>query len=138
MDYVQFRQNVQDMFARELDVTFVPGLLEGPNQTPDWLGSCYLRRVQEDAMRVNEQQIFLVVRVFAPFTGQGTLQPTAPADPQPLEEMAMKIQAAISRNQTGLGAWFQRVQAIDIDPETMGVQASVFAYSSNDGTVFPQ
>lgn len=129
----EFRQNVQDMFKNELGISFVPGLLDGPNQTMDWLGSVYVRRIQEDPARIAEQQVFLTMRVYAPFSSQGVISPSEPYDPAPLEEMASKILDAIARNQTGLGAWFQRVTAIDIDPETQGVQASILAYSSNPG-----
>jgi hypothetical protein len=132
----QFRRNVQEMFARELGIQVFPGLLEGPNQFGEWLGSLYLQRVQEDPARVAEQQIFLTLRVYAPFSSESVISPTGTYDPSPLEEMADKILAAIARNQTGLGAWYQRVTAIEIDPVTQGVQASLFAYSSNPGVGF--
>jgi hypothetical protein len=129
----EFRQNVQELFERELGFTFVPGLLEGPNNFGEWRGSVYLRRVQEDPARVAEQQIFLILRVFAPYTSEGSLSPNAPYNPFPLEEMAEKLLAVIARNQTGLGPWYQRVTSIDIDPETQGIQAALFAYSANSG-----
>lgn len=128
-----FRQTVQDMFARELKMKFVPGVFVGPNQSGDWIGSCALVRAQEDPARVAEQQILLRVRVFAPFDSSGTLSPDVPSDPGPIEDMADQVLQAIARNQTGLGAWFQRVMAIDIDPETQGLEATVFAYSDNPG-----
>lgn len=128
-----YRAAVQQAFADGLDIKFVGGRLEGPNQFGEWLGSVYLQRVQEDAARVAEQQIFLVVRVFAPFSSQGSLSPSEPYDPAPLEQMAEKILAVAAANQTGLGAWFQRVTSIEIDPVTQGIQAMVFAYSSNPG-----
>ena len=131
----EFRQNVQDQFARGLEVIFVPGLLEGPNQSGDWLGSCYLSRVSEDPARVDEVQIFVTIRVFAPYSQEGSRSPNVPFDPAPLEEVSEKIFAVIAANQTGLGAWFQRITSIEIDPVRQGVQAILMAYDRNPGTV---
>lgn len=128
-----FRETVQAMFARELGITFVPGVMVGPNQSGDWRGSCALVRVQEDPGRVAEQQIFLRIRVFAPFDSSGTLSPNTPSDPSAIEDMADKVLQAIARNQTGLGAWYQRVTSIDIDPDTQGLEAQLMAYSDNPG-----
>jgi hypothetical protein len=130
-----FRANVQEMFARELGFPFVPGLMEGPNQagTGVWIGSVALMRVQEMPGRVMEQEVFLTIRAFAPFSGDALISPSLPYDPQPLEEMADRILAAIAGNQTGLGAWFQRVTAIDLDHATQGVQAQMKAYTANPG-----
>lgn len=131
----EFRQNVQKVFEEGLKVQFVPGRLEGPNQFGEWLGSCYLERVQEDPARVDEQQIFITLRLFAPYVQQRS--PNEPYDPTPLEEMAEKILATIAANQTNLGAWYQRVRSIDFDPVSQGVQAQVFAFSGNPGTGTP-
>jgi hypothetical protein len=129
----QFRQAVQDTFARELGFTFFPGVLIGPNQAGEWRGSCALVRIQEAPARPAEQQIFLRLRCFAPFSTQGTLSPNEPPDPGELEDMADKVLQVIARNQAGLGAWFQRITQIDIDPDTRGIEATVMAYSNNPG-----
>jgi hypothetical protein len=130
----QFRQNLQDMFARELAITIVPGMLEGANDTfGETIGSVYVRRIQENPARVAEQQVFVILRVYLPFSSSAVVSQNQPLDPTPLEDMAGKILDAIARNQTGLGAWFQRVTAIDIDIEDQGVQAQILAYSQNDG-----
>lgn len=137
VDVGAFRQNVQDMFQRELTadgtpLQMFPGQLEGPNQgTGEWRGSVCLLRVQEDGRQVAQVQIYLRCRFWAPMTMSGQLSPNVPYDPAPLEAMAVKIQEAVSRNQTGLGAWYQRLTDIEFDNENQGIQATVFAYDSN-------
>lgn len=135
MDYTAFRQNMQDVFAEELGAKMVPGILEGPNEwsTEKWLGSVAISRIIEDPRNVAQVQIYLLVRVFAPHRSEGQISPYRPFDPTPLEEMASKIQAVIKRNQTGLGSWYQRVTGLEFDHTDQGVQATVFAYSDNDG-----
>jgi hypothetical protein len=133
-DFTGFRQTMQEMFARELGITMVPGLLNGPNTTfGETIGSLSFRRIQEDPSRVAEQQLYLVLRVYPPFSEAAVISMNAPYDPTPLEQLAAQIVDAIARNQTGLGAWFQRVTAFDFDPEDQGLQATIFAYSSNPG-----
>jgi hypothetical protein len=129
----QFRQNVQDTLAAGLGVTMVPGLLDGPNQFGEWRGSVYVQRVQEDPSRVAEEQLYLIVRVFAPFSSEGVISPNNPYDPTPLEDMVDKLQQVVAANQTGLGAWYQRITAVEIDPVNQGLQATVFAYTDNQG-----
>lgn len=136
MDFTAFRQNVQDMFGRELGehvpLAMQPGLLEGPNETRtgNWMGSVAIQRVIEDPRNVAQAQIYLICRVFPPFRAQ--VSPNKPYDPTELEQMATWIQDAVARNQTMLGAWYQRVTGIDFDVEDQGVQWTVFAYTDND------
>lgn len=138
-DVGAIRQNVQDMLAGELGksltIKLVPGLLEGPNQwsAEEWIGSVSLARVQENAANVSELDVYLLARFFAPFSSQGTISPNEPYDPAKLEAMAVLVQQAVARNQTGLGAWYQRVTQIEFDNETQGIQATIFARTDNDG-----
>lgn len=127
----EFRANVAKAFADGLEMKIVPGKLAGPNQTREWIGSCWLERVREDPARVMEQQVFIGLRCWAPFKAQKS--PVVPYDPTPLEEMAEKILYTIAINQTGLGAWFQRVTSILFDPDNQGLEASIFAYAANPG-----
>lgn len=138
MDYTAFRQNVQDMFARELGMTMVPGVFEGPNQwsTEKWIGSVAIAKTNEDPRNVAQVQIYLLCRFFAPFRSQGSISPNEPFDPSQLEDMARQVEEAVARNQTGLGAWYQRVTGIDYDHNDQGIQATVFAYSANEGLGF--
>lgn len=133
-EFTIFRSNLQQMFSRELGMQMFPGLLEGPNEgTDEWRGSICWARVQEVPARVAEQQSYLIMRAWAPYTHEGSLSRRRPYDPTPLEEMADRILGAIARNQTGLGKWFQRVTAIDFDNEKQGLQATILAYSANPG-----
>lgn len=131
MTISEFRENVQRVLAEGLGIRFVAGLLEGPNQSLEWLGSVYVRRIQEDPGRVAEQQIYLLIRIFRPFNGEGVLSPIEPYDTVELEEMAEKLMAVCAANQTGLGPWFQRMQSMEFDPATQGIQAQMMAYTAN-------
>ena len=136
MDIKAFRENVQQAFAEGLGIRMVPGLLEGPNQTREWLGSCYVPRIQEVGSRVDEEQIFTTLRVFAPFRSEGVISPNLPFDPSELEEMANKIQAVSAAHQiTGFGAWTSRITSIEIDPVNQGIQAVLFSYDVNAGVL---
>lgn len=135
MDWNAFRSNVQAMFQRELGITMVPGVLDGKNDTfGEWIGSVAIQKVTEDPRNVNEVTVSLVCRFFAPFNMDATVSPNQPYDPSPLEAMAAQIQQAVEKNQTGLGAWFQRVTDIEFDLVDQGVQAMVFARAWNDAT----
>lgn len=136
MDFTAFRQNVQDMFQRELGVTMVPGQLDGPNQwsATEWQGSVVIAKFVENPRNVGEIQISLIARFFAPFSSQGQVNVNVPYDPTPLEQMAAQIQQAVQRNQTGLGAWFIRATGLEFDVEDQGIQVTIFALTENDAT----
>jgi hypothetical protein len=126
-----FRSALQEQFARDLEITVVPGYLEGPVQLSD-LGSCYVQRLYEMPQRVMEEEILVQLRVFKQF--QPLSDPAVPYDVTPLEEIAAAIQRSIVAHQTGLpGTWFQRVTAIEIDAAKQGVYATVLATANNAG-----
>jgi hypothetical protein len=133
MDYTAFRKNVQDMFQTNLGVTMVPGQLEGPNEwsATTWLGSVAIAKVTENPRNVAEVHIYLLCRFFAPY--KPPISPNEPYDPAPLEQMAEKIQLLVRSNQTGLGAWFQRVTGLEFDLVDQGIQATFQATAENDG-----
>lgn len=126
-----FRKNLQAALMEELGIKIIPGQLEGPNENREWQGSLVVARAVEDPRNVAQIQLYAYLRLWAPFEKGATRSPNLPYDPEPLELMDAKLRQAIQRNQTGLGPWYQRLQAVEFDVVNQGLQATIFAYSAN-------
>ncbi len=126
------RESIASMLSQELAIDFVPGRIEGPVEGKD-LGCSWTIRVLEGSDGgsggIIEQTVLIGVRVFKPFKKRDS--PARGIDPAPLEELAEQIQLAVSKHQTGYGAWFQRVTEVEFDVESRMVEVAILAVQAN-------
>lgn len=87
----------------------------------------------ERAANVQVAELRLAVRAWpkvVPATGG-----EAPLDPEPLEELALRLEQALQTAQTTLatadGIWYTRLQRVEIDYEEWGCQATLTAWADN-------
>lgn len=126
-----FREALQAQLADALGIPFKPGMLEGPIENMPALGCCWISRVNEVSGRVADEQIEARVRVYKRYEQQ--IDAETPIDPSPLEAYVEALQASVQAAQTGLGPWYQRLTAAQIDPATQGVEVTIVAWARNAG-----
>jgi hypothetical protein len=124
----EFRQAIKEILARELEIDFVDGKLEGPVEGSD-RGSIFPLTKGENPEAVTEEMLYLVVRVFkASETRRAT---STPYDPKELEDLAELVQKIVAKHQTGLGLWFQRVTQVEWDLDRQMIEALVLGVQAN-------
>lgn len=124
---VEFRRNVQQELATDLDIRFVAGYYDGPSEEQD-LGCVFVRGKREVAEDVNQEELHLGVRVFRQWKQtEGYTEDLS----NRLEELAEGIQSSLADKVTVLGPWFFRVTELEILWEQAAVEATVVGWQQN-------
>lgn len=112
------------------------GFREGQNRDLSVI-SVFSPGIAERQANVQVAELRLVVRAWpkvVPATGG-----ERPLDPEPLEELALRLESTLQEAQTTLasadGIWFTRLQRVEIDYEEWGCEAQLTAWADNPAVV---
>jgi hypothetical protein len=122
------RKAIADQLQNTLGIEFVPGKLEG-HQARD-LGCTFPVGRTEVGEGELPELLTVKVRIYQRYVA--VRSPEQPADPAPLEELAVRLLTALDDIQVGAGGvWFFRVPEVEIDMDDQGVEATVVAVAAN-------
>lgn len=130
-----FREYVRSQLEPALGITLSPGKVDGGVERR-WAGCIWSPGWGEVEGQVNDQEILVTVRLFAPVRTQAAAN-VAPQDPAPLEEKAELLQTTWREHVHGGGVWFSRVVLVEIDLDLNMVEAQLIATTLNVGVVAP-
>ncbi|MCS7007852.1 MAG: hypothetical protein RMM28_10290 [Thermoleophilia bacterium] len=132
-----WRQAVVELLEEKFpDFTVYSGFREGQHRDMSVI-SVFSPGIAERAQNVQVAELRLLVRAWpkvVPAAGG-----ERPLDPEPLEDLALRLEAALRGAQTTLasanGVWFSRLQQVQIDYEEWGCQAQLTAWADNPAVI---
>ena len=129
MSTTTFRQSLMTTLETALSIPFVPGKLEGNPGRGD-IGCVFPGGFSEVEDDVSLQQTTMFARVFKKPDARRR-EPQKPIDPTELETLADAIPAALDDVQTSAGPWYFRVVSVEIDMDTLGIEAVITGWEAN-------
>lgn len=126
----EFREAIQAQLEAAIGIPFVAGTINGPVGDRN-IGCVWVASVNNMDDLIDVQTIDLRVRAFRQWK-QETTPGYQPEHVEALETLAEQVQTGLAAIQASLASvWYFHVVGVELDLETMGVEASLIAYQQN-------
>jgi len=123
-----FRVALQNSLSTAMGIEFRSGMIEGPVEDRT-VGCVWTAGVREWDQDVNLEQVFVMVRIFKQWRQQQGFANTQVSE---LETLVESLQDTLKPLQAQFqGMWQFRLQEIEIDLETSGLEATLVCLRDN-------